>query len=143
MARDPRHPPPELRPYVALIGATKTLRLIERFAGVRVYIAKRPDPVGELVRAIGAESAQRLAAEYGGEYIVLPSSPQWRVAMYRSTGLSAQTIALRIGIRESSVYRIIRQQRRDLPSTPPPPRTAREKRRTKKLPNVRQLVFDV
>jgi Mor family transcriptional regulator len=60
--------PPLLQELVALIGLTATMKLVERYGGVRLYVPKRaPDQDHELVQLIGTEAVSKLVAAYGGE----------------------------------------------------------------------------
>ena len=60
--------PPILRDIVDLVGMHPTMKLVEAYGGVRLYV-----PKGELaedhylVRLIGREAAEKLQAMYGGE----------------------------------------------------------------------------
>lgn len=60
--------PPILQDFVDLVGLHATMRLVEAYGGVRLYV-----PKGELaedhylVRLIGREAAEKLQAMYGGE----------------------------------------------------------------------------
>lgn len=59
--------PGTLRDIAALIGLPGTLKLVETYGGVRLYVPKKLDAEHELARLIGLEQAARLAATYGGE----------------------------------------------------------------------------
>ncbi|MHB1333415.1 MAG: Mor transcription activator family protein [Sulfuriferula sp.] len=59
--------PGTLRDIAALIGLPGTLKLVETYGGVRLYVPKRLDAEHELARLLGLEHAAKLAATYGGE----------------------------------------------------------------------------
>lgn len=56
-----------LRDLVDLIGLTVTLRLVEHYGGVRLYVPVKYDPEHMLVKLLGAPAAQKLIEHYGGE----------------------------------------------------------------------------
>ncbi len=56
-----------LRDLVNLIGLTGTLKLVEHYGGVRLYVPVKFDPEHRLVKLLGAEAALKLIEAYGGE----------------------------------------------------------------------------
>ncbi len=56
-----------LRDLVDLIGLTGTLKLVEHYGGIRLYVPVKYDPEHPLVKLLGAAAAQKLIEHYGGE----------------------------------------------------------------------------
>jgi Mor family transcriptional regulator len=59
--------PKLLQEFVRLIGIEATLRLVERFGGLRIYIPLDPKPEHHLAQLIGLDNLAKLAQVYGGE----------------------------------------------------------------------------
>lgn len=59
---------PILQDLVELIGLHPTMRLVQAYGGVRLYVPKLElEDDHSLVRLIGSEAAKKLQAMYGGE----------------------------------------------------------------------------
>jgi Mor family transcriptional regulator len=57
-----------LQDLVALIGLPATMKLVEQYGGIRLYVPKNDMADNhELVKLIGREAAQQLQNEYAGE----------------------------------------------------------------------------
>lgn len=62
------------------IGAYRTLQLVDRFGGMRIYVPKDPErgkaygSKGSIVDLIGIGAAAKLSAVYGGEYFLFPTA---------------------------------------------------------------------
>ncbi len=100
-------PPAELDWLASLIGPAATLALIERYAGVRVYIPHKVTARSNLARVIGLDDARALSAEFGRLEIKVPACKYWRARVYHGRGMSAPEIALLLGCGLSSVWRYI------------------------------------
>ena len=87
-----------------LIGDEDFLKILERYAGIRLYM---PLVRGELNRLIGSDNVARLAVYYGRSYIRVPLARDFRFKMYRQQGLSNAKIALKLGITETAVDKIV------------------------------------
>lgn len=98
-------PPPEVMRLAEVIGVPAALALIEAFPGLRPYIPKQPTE--RIIAVIGPEAAEKLARAWGGEYLKVPSAKPWRVTIYRGRGFSYADIALRVGLSEDGVWRIL------------------------------------
>ena|SRR5690348_5197046 len=98
-----------------LLGAGAAARLIARFGGRRVYIAKRPNPAAALSQTVGHGAAVKLGAIFGGERIWLPNgagdATRARVAQLRRDGISVSRIAGELGLSERHVYKVLAQLR--------------------------------
>lgn len=99
--------PPQVARFVALIGETHTLRLIEAHGGTRLTI-----PAGGLRRSriailLGQPAARALFEEFGHDRVMVPLAKAWRARAYRGQGLSYRAIALRLGCNEAQVYRYL------------------------------------
>lgn len=87
-----------------IIGDDAFMKLLERHAGVRLYM---PRAGASLARLIGRENVSQLAERYAGSYIRVPLARDFRVRVYREAGLSNAQIALRLGVTETAVDKII------------------------------------
>lgn len=101
-------PPAELHYLSDLIGPEATLRLIEAFGGTRLYVPKAPNQGSRLAHAIGLDAARALATAWGRDTMLVPIARAWRVRVYRARGDTYAAIARRLGIREDSVWKILR-----------------------------------
>jgi DNA-binding transcriptional regulator LsrR (DeoR family) len=106
---------PQIDNVARLIGAGAAARLIARFGGRRMYIAKHPDPDGALAQLIGFAGATRLGAVFGGERMWMPNdagqATRMRVAQLRKSGTSISRIAGELGLSERHVYKVLAQLR--------------------------------
>lgn len=62
-----RYLPGVLQEIAELIGLPGTLKLVETYGGVRLYVPKKIDAAHDLARLIGLDHATLLADTYGGE----------------------------------------------------------------------------
>lgn len=56
--------PPRLQEFVRLIGLPATMRMVERFGGLRIYIPADPTPDHAFVEIIGFDNLVKLSREY-------------------------------------------------------------------------------
>jgi hypothetical protein len=96
---EPRHdrPAAPARPDRALrsLGVDDTIRFIEEFGGVEIYIARNPTARSRIVKLLGREKAEALAqlAE-GGEWPArIPLVKPWVAAVLKAKGLPVSDIA--------------------------------------------------
>ena len=88
------------------IGEDAALHLMARKGGLRIYAPKQVTPA--LVAICGCErAASRLSSAYGGLFLVLPVAKRWRMRRLKERGLSAQQIALALGVTEQAVFRCL------------------------------------
>jgi hypothetical protein len=110
--------PPRLREFVRLIGLPATLRLIERYGGLRIYIPAHPTPEHPIAGLIGFDKLRALSAEYAidgtGLRFVLPKAQRAfdairnkRIRTDFSTGKSVRALAAEHRLVERQVARIV------------------------------------
>ncbi|WP_070998512.1 hypothetical protein [Brucella inopinata] len=97
----------ELRGY---LGDDAFLKLVERFAGKRLFIAKlcRQKP-SQVECLINRRTAEILSRYYGGSYVNVPMARSFRAVRYRNQGLSNSRIAVKLGITENGVEKIFQR----------------------------------
>jgi Mor family transcriptional regulator len=107
--------PPILQDIVELIGLQPTMRLVETYGGVRLYVPKLElEDDHPLIRQIGREAAEKLQAMYGGEpHFDIPKAERAlravrdaRIRHLRSAGASTRTLALDNGLTERQIRTI-------------------------------------
>ncbi|MGJ7527121.1 Mor transcription activator family protein [Variovorax sp. GB1P17] len=110
--------PPRLREFVRLIGLPATLRLIERYGGLRIYIPAHPAPDHPFAGLIGFDKLRALSAEYAidgtGLRFVLPKAQRAFDAIRNeqirtdfSCGKSVRALAAEHHLVERQVARIV------------------------------------
>lgn len=115
---------PALQEIVDLIGMERACALVEWRGGTYAYVPRRltDDDAREIVGVIGRDAVELLSQHYGGSRLYVPRGGEARrlraqrneaiVAEY-DAGMSAMQLALRYGLTERQVWRII--------SAAPPP----------------------
>lgn len=93
---------------LTLLGPDGYLRLTETNGGTFIHIPKRAAGT-RLAQEIGNEAAEKLASQFGGQHIEVPLARAFRVAHYEKSGKSHRWIALKIGMTESGLRRLIRE----------------------------------
>lgn len=96
---------------VGLIGEAATIALVEQFAGTRLTIPLRVRDNHRITRAIGQDAALILSRYYSPDAIIVPLARELRAKHYRAQGLSQSRIALRLGITEKGVWRMLKRLR--------------------------------
>lgn len=92
---------------IALLGEEGLIKLAEAFGGTRLYVPLEIPPHHEIVKAIGAEAAQRLSRRYAPAQLRIPLARELRARHYRETlSLSNAKIAVRLGIGETGVDKL-------------------------------------
>jgi DNA-binding transcriptional regulator LsrR (DeoR family) len=99
-------PGPEL---TMLIGEDALVRLAEAFGGTRLYVPATMKPEHDIVRAIGPDAAQRLAARVAPDVIRVPLAKDLRARHYRAQGRSNAQIATALGMSETGVEKMFRR----------------------------------
>ena len=102
--------------YVAeVIGDDATMRLCERFGGVRFYVPRHIGPNNAIAIAIGREAAEKLAEYFHGTDIDLPKAylGRRRVVEMKEQGYNAREIALATGYTDRHVRHILADSRED------------------------------
>ncbi len=104
--------PESLAEVVRAIGLASTLKLIQRFGGIRIYVPQ-PEHIAEdhdLARALGLPAARKLAQIWGSERLPVPRAAKaLRLARDRALRrdfktLSASQCALKYQVTERQVY---------------------------------------
>lgn len=106
----PIPPPPAVAGLVEAMGIEATLKLLEAFAGERIYVPQTAAAGQVIAEAIGLEAATGLSKAYGRGYLKVPMAREWRVLIYQSRGLSYRAIARRTKCTEGNVSRILTDQ---------------------------------
>ena len=100
-----------------LLGDDGFFSLVEALGGLRVYI---PGDINrsELPTQIGYETSARLSKAYTNGYIRVPLAREFRVRRYIDAGMSNRDIAIRFGLTEAGVAKLIKRarERKPLPS---------------------------
>lgn len=108
----------------AHIGVVATLRLVDRFGGMRVYIPKDPDRAkayedrGTFADAIGSGAAELLSRAYGGEDIQIPTG---RYAVSRAKRapiladvhehrMTAEAAARKLGTSRTYIFQLLNDE---------------------------------
>jgi len=96
------------------IGGDATDKLVEDFAGTRIYVPQVPRSDDPLSLSIGLDAAQKLAQIYGGDRMDVPN-PVYRrneIVALRATGLSIEAIARQSHCTTRRVYQVLADSRR-------------------------------
>ena len=95
---------------LALLGEDAVFALAEEYAGTRLYVpSKRLGDRHLIVRAIGREAADKLHERFGTATIRMPLMRDLRARRHRENGMSVQRIAVRRGMTENGVGRILKR----------------------------------
>lgn len=97
-----------------IVGIDATLRLVEAWGGVRLYVPRQMPEDHLLVSTLGREEAELLAEHYGGETILISrclaavrAVRNTRIQKDRENGVSIALLALRHSLTERQVYSIL------------------------------------
>lgn len=109
------HLPERARAIAELIGMPATLKLVERFGGVRIYVPQTVPPSHALVDLLGRDAADRLAIAFGGdEHFDIPrctlAARRVRDAQLVADflgGMSHRLLAIKYQLTERGVRKII------------------------------------
>lgn len=98
-----------------VIGFQATLTISLWYAGKNLFVPASPDEGSNLVRIVGIDAAKKLAEEWGGEMIAVPTlwgyEEQARnraIGSLIGRGLSTKQIAVMMGMTERRVQQIRR-----------------------------------
>lgn len=106
-------PPAHIQRYVDALGLDQTVTFLLHFGGADLYIAQRPTERSELVRVIGQEAAERLAAHADRLPARVPTAKPWLAAVMKAQGLPAEQIARRLHVSNVTVRRWFSQVEAD------------------------------
>lgn len=97
-----------------IVGIDATLRLVEAWGGVRLYVPQQMPEDHLLVSTLGRDEAELLAEHYGGETILIPrclaalrAVRNTHICNERDKGASIALLALRHHLTERQVYAIL------------------------------------
>lgn len=92
---EPLRPPAQIEPFVRVLGIDDTIKFIEEFGGVEIYIARNPTARSRIVKLLGREKAEALArlAEAGEWPARIPLVKPWVAAVLKARGLPVSDIA--------------------------------------------------
>lgn len=110
--------PPRLQEFVRLIGLAPTMRLVERFGGLRIYIPAKATADHPLAELIGQENLAKLAEQYGidgtGDRFLLPRAERAlnavrnaRIRADYAASKSLRELAIEHRLTERHVSRIV------------------------------------
>lgn len=116
-----RYLPSILQDMAELIGLPATLKLVEAYGGVRLYIPKRFDPDHPLVKLVGHAHAAKLCESYGGElHFDIPravaatrAARDARMRNDRALGATHRELALRYVLTERQIRNILGDDEED------------------------------
>ncbi|AKH37279.1 MULTISPECIES: Mor transcription activator family protein [Nitrosomonas] len=111
-----------LQEITALIGLPATLKLTQKYGGVRLYVPKHLPEDHVLADLIGLEAARKLAEHYGGlVHFDIPKADAIRIALRNSKiraewpTLSQRQLALKYSLTERQVRKILAIEQQDEP----------------------------
>lgn len=102
-------PPAHIQPYVDAFGLHQTITFLLHFGGAELYIAGRPGAGSELVRVVGQEAAERLAARADRLPARVPTAKPWLAEAMKSQGLPVEQIARRLHVSNVAVRRWLKK----------------------------------
>lgn len=92
-----------------LLGPAAMIALTERFGGTRLLIPATIQADHPIAEAVGLDAAHRLSDRLAPDVIHVPLARELRAAHYRAQGQSHAQIALRLGLTEGGVLRLLRR----------------------------------
>lgn len=116
MTNLPRHLLPESLHTIAVACGDEVMWAVwERYGGGRLHIPRKLDPGHPLAQSLGCEIAQRLSAEFGGEFLTIPRALVARRAVRnaliragRTQGCNNFTLARRFEMTDRQISKICR-----------------------------------
>lgn len=104
-----------LREIYDLMGLVPTLKLVNRYGGVRIiYVPKKLTPEHELVTTLGWDDANKFAAHFGGEdHLEIPKAQSLMVVLRNmrikeeQKNLSQPKLAQRYNLTERQIRKIL------------------------------------
>jgi Mor family transcriptional regulator len=109
--------PPVLQEIERMIGLELTLKMVERWGGLNVYVPEKLPRNHRLARTIGLEAAQRLSDVYGGDTIIMPRAHQFKcvqrqieVFQRHKAGEPVEKLAASFGVTWRAIYIMISRE---------------------------------
>lgn len=106
--------PDSLREIGEALGMEAALAMLDKFAGIRLFIPKRIGTEHLLTKALGQEVAQHLSREFGGETLSIPRAARARrqvrnreIIRRYDGGESVRTLAGVYKLTERQLYTIL------------------------------------
>jgi len=103
-----------LRDLVDLIGLAGTMKLVEHYGGVRLYVPVKYDPGHPIAKLLGGESFLKLIDAYGGEeHFDIPKADRAMIALRNRriredySVMSQRQLALKYGLTERQIRNIV------------------------------------
>lgn len=91
-----------------LLGEDEFFQLVDTRPGIRTYIAQNIDE-SDLLGTLSYDAYSRLAKAYGRLYIRVPLAREFRARRYLAAGMTLKQVALKLGMTETGVSKIIRR----------------------------------
>jgi Mor family transcriptional regulator len=109
---------PLLLELEGIIGLEATLKLVDRWGGVQLYVPETMDANHAIAGLIGIKAAEELASYYGRERLNIPLARNYHRArrnrdlwLRHKAGESASQLALAFGISLRQVWEILAAER--------------------------------
>lgn len=103
-------PPAQAAPYIEALGLEDTLKFIEAFGGIEIYIATHPSQASQVVTLVGYPKARALAEIADRLQRRVPLLKKWRAHVYASLGLPKSQIALKLGVTDVMVRNYLKDE---------------------------------
>jgi Mor family transcriptional regulator len=119
VARSSGHPdlPPVLQEIEGLIGHEATMKLVDRWGGLNLYVPESMPKNHRISRTIGADAAQALADVYGGDTINMPRAHiyhavrrQMEIFRRHRSGEPVEKLAAEYGVTWRAIYKMVSRE---------------------------------
>ncbi|OUS35521.1 hypothetical protein A9Q94_12395 [Rhodobacterales bacterium 56_14_T64] len=106
------HPKPTTqdKPYFEVLGLDVTLRFIEAFAGIEIYISDNPQTHSSVVALLGYDKAKALTGISDRLQPRVPLAKNWRALAYKAQGLLTVQIARKLCVTDVAVRNFLRAE---------------------------------
>ena len=95
--------PAHVQPFVDVLGADLTERLVMELGGAPVYLSERPQGRSKAVDVLGVEKTIALARALGPGMVKIPNAKRWLAARLSSRSVAVYEIARRLHMSERAV----------------------------------------
>lgn len=106
----------ELDQMLQLLGEEATLKIVESYAGTRLFVPRSLASNSKLMDQLGEKDFSKLVEYFAGTaWINVPIAREWRLGIYlaMTPPLTTPEIARKLGCIENTVYRLKRESKRD------------------------------
>lgn len=114
----PESLPPSIQAVAEVVGLPATLRIVESYGGIRLWVPKTIGEDHELMQLIGRDQAMSLVSVFGGEVLSVPRCASAirelrdeAIREARSAGEPVAKLARRHGLTERQVFTILQRER--------------------------------